>query len=73
MEPESRYRCGACGNLTRFDVLATRRTRRFVHFSLAGDPSVDEEEVIEETIEAVTCRWCNATGAQIEVLPRTDA
>jgi hypothetical protein len=71
MEPESRYRCGACGNLTRFDVLSTRRTRRFVHFSLSGDPAVDEEEVIEETIESITCRWCNASGDQIEIVPRS--
>lgn len=73
MEPETRYRCGACGNLTRFDVLATRRTRRFVHFSLAGDAQVDEEEVIEETIEGVTCRWCGATGDQIQIEPRQQA
>lgn len=69
MEPETRYRCGACGNLTRFDVVSTERTRRFVHFSLAGDAQVDEEEVIEQTIEAVTCRWCGATGDQIEIMP----
>lgn len=73
MEPGSRYRCSACGNLTRFDVLATQRTRRFVHFSLSGDSTVDEEDVLEETIEAIICRWCNATGDQIEISPRGEA
>ena len=32
-----RYRCVACGNLTRFDVVANRRTRSFHHYSLAGE------------------------------------
>jgi len=33
----TRYRCTGCGNLTRFDVVATRRTKAFHHFSVAGD------------------------------------
>ena len=28
----NRYRCSGCGNLTRFDVVVTRRTRAFHHF-----------------------------------------
>jgi hypothetical protein len=32
----TRYRCSACGNLTRFDVVASRRTRSFHHFSVGG-------------------------------------
>ena len=68
---ETRYRCAACGNLTRFDVLARRRTRQFLHFSLAGEPSVEEEEVLEEEIESVTCRWCGSSDS-IEIVPRVD-
>lgn len=64
----TRYRCSACGNLTRFDVTATRRTRAFHHFDLAGELTVEEEEVLEETIEHVGCRWCGATGSAIEVM-----
>lgn len=56
-----RYRCGACGNLTRFDVVAIRRTRSFHHFSIGGELSVDETEVLSETVEAVTCRWCGSS------------
>lgn len=69
--PDTRYRCGACGNLTRFDVLARRRTRQFLHYTLAGEPTVEEEEVLEEDIESVTCRWCGSSGS-IEVVPRVD-
>ncbi|TML79366.1 MAG: hypothetical protein E6G04_05890 [Actinobacteria bacterium] len=68
----TRYRCAACGNLTRFDVEARRHTRRFLHFSLAGEPTVEEEEVLEETIERVTCRWCG-NSEQIETIPAVSA
>lgn len=64
----TRYRCSACGNLTRFDVTATRRTRAFHHFDLAGALTVEEEDLLEETIEHVACRWCGATGAAIETV-----
>lgn len=64
-----RYRCRGCGNLTRFDVVATRRTRAFHHFSVGGDLSVEDETVLDEHIDAVECRWCGASGDSIEVLP----
>jgi hypothetical protein len=63
-----RYRCGACGNLTRFDVVTTRRTSAFHHYSVGGDLTVEEEQVLEEIVERVTCRWCGASGDGIEVL-----
>lgn len=61
-----RYRCSGCGNLTRFDVVAVRRTRAFHHYSIGGDLEVEDEEVLEERVEQVTCRWCGAGGATIE-------
>ena len=61
-----RYRCRSCGNLTRFDVVATRRTSAFHHYSVGGDLNVEEEEVLEERVERVTCRWCGASGDSIE-------
>lgn len=68
--PERRWRCGACGNLTRFDVVRTLRSREFVHVSLAGDQEVQEREVLSETIERVTCRWCAAVdGVVLEPRP----
>ena len=66
---DSRYRCRACGNLTRFDVVATRRTRAFFHYSVGGDLDVEEETVLDEQVESVTCRWCGAAGESIEVVP----
>jgi hypothetical protein len=72
MDPDTRYRCNACGNLTRFDVVATRKTRQFLHYSLAGEPSVEEEEVLAEDVERVTCRWCGSSES-IERIPRVSA
>ncbi len=69
----TRYRCRACGNVTRFDVVATRRTRAFHHYTIGGDLEIEEEEVLGERIEQVTCRWCNGTGDQIEVSEADEA
>ncbi len=57
----TRYRCAACGNLTRFDVTTTRRTRAFHHFSLGGELAIEEEEVLSEVVEQVSCRWCGSS------------
>ena len=62
-----RYRCAACGNRTRFDVTVTRRTRSFYHFSLAGELTVEDQEVLSEETEDVACRWCG-TGRSVEEL-----
>lgn len=58
-----RWRCAQCGNLTRFDVVRTVRSRDYVHLDLAGEPRVEESRVLEETIEQVRCRWCGAEDA----------
>jgi hypothetical protein len=60
----SRYRCTGCGNLTRFDVTSTRRTRAFHHYSVGGELQVEDVETLSETIEEVRCRWCG-TGATV--------
>ena len=65
----SRYRCTACGNLTRFDVTTTRRTRAFWHYTVGGERSVEEEQVLDAVVESVVCRWCSASGAAIEEIP----
>ena len=36
-----RYRCTACGNLTRFDVVETTTVRSFHHFTVGGDLTVE--------------------------------
>jgi hypothetical protein len=58
-----------CGNLTRFDVLRTTKAREYVHADLAGEQQVEERELIEDVVEHVTCRWCNAVD-QVELVPR---
>jgi hypothetical protein len=62
----ARYRCSACGNLTRFDVVTTRRTSAFHHFSVGGDLTIEEEQLLDETVERITCRWCGAGAESIE-------
>jgi transposase len=59
----SGYRCSACGNKTRFDVTESKRVRSFVHFTLAGEPTIEEEEVLEHSVERVQCRWCGSAEA----------
>lgn len=65
----TRWRCALCGNLTRFDVQRSTRAREFVHVSLAGEPVVEERQLLAETVEQVTCRWCGRTDS-VEVVPR---
>ena len=65
------YRCDGCGNKTRFDVFETKSVRAFQHFTLAGEMSVEEEEVLTRTVERVVCRWCGRSEGVVEVEPRT--
>ena len=70
--PTTRWRCTLCGNLTRFDVTRTTRATEFVHVDLSGEPRVEERDVLADTIERVTCRWCNAVD-QVELVDRPAA
>jgi hypothetical protein len=65
----TRWRCSRCGNLTRFDVTRSTRAREYVHLDLAGEPVVEEREVLADTIESVRCRWCDAANS-VELVPR---
>ena len=67
MSSSPRYRCTSCGNLTRFDVTTSRRTRAYHHFTVGGALSVEDEQVLDEHVESVECRWCGAAG-RVEVL-----
>ena len=68
----ARYRCTACGNLTRFDVTATRRTRSFHHYTVGGELTVEGTEVLEELVEEVSCRWCGSARAVEPIASRSD-
>jgi hypothetical protein len=63
----ARYRCTSCGNLTRFDVTTTRRTRSYHHYTVGGELSIEDEQVLAEELESVECRWCGTAGV-VEVL-----
>ena len=62
-----RYRCAACGNLTRFTVTTLSRTTAFHHFTVGGELRIEDEELLDERVEDVTCRWCG-NGAAVVVL-----
>jgi DNA-directed RNA polymerase subunit RPC12/RpoP len=57
------YRCEACGNRTRFDVFETKSVRAFHHFTLGGEVSIEEEEILEHEITKVACRWCGSADS----------
>jgi hypothetical protein len=67
----TRWRCGACGNLTRFDVTRVRRTTEFWHVDLAGEHRVEESTTHQEEVADVTCRWCGRSDA-VTLVPRAD-
>ena len=62
-----RYRCTACGNLTRFAVVETTTVRSFHHFTVGGDLTVESPETIRHTVESVDCRWCGH-GRNVEII-----
>lgn len=68
----TRWRCTLCGNLTRFDVTRSSRTVEYVHLDLTGVPTVEERQVLSDTVESVRCRWCNAED-RIELVDRPAA
>ncbi len=70
--PASRWRCSACGNLTRFDVTRRSHVVEFVHLDLAGQARVESREVLEDVVERVRCRWCDRDDAVV-LVERLDA
>ena len=65
--PASRYRCTACGNLTRFDVTTTRKVRAFHHYTVGGELQVEDVEVLIESVDEVACRWFGTGQSVIEI------
>ena len=63
----TRWRCGGCGNLTRFNVTRTSGTTQYWHFDLAGEHTVEESTTQQETVDQVSCRWCGRADAIREI------
>ena len=59
-------RCDACGNKTRFDVFESKRVRQFHHYTLGGDLEIEEEEVLDRTVEKIVCRWCGSSDKIVD-------
>ncbi len=71
-DADHRWRCGGCGNMTRFDVIREAKTSEFWHLDLAGSPKVEDTDTLSERIVSVSCRWCGRDDA-IEVMARPEA
>jgi len=72
MQPAEKPRCTTCGNLTRFDVTTTRRTKAYHHYTTGGELTIEDEQVLDEAVELVECRWCGPSG-RIEMIPNPAA
>ena len=48
-------------------MTSTRRTRSYHHYTVGGELSVEEEQVLEESLESIECRWCGSAGV-VDVL-----
>jgi len=64
---DPRYRCGGCGNLTRFDVTISQKTKAFHHYSVGGDLAIEDEQVLERNVDGVVCRWCGHGRSVVEI------
>lgn len=71
-DAQTRWRCAACGNLTRFDVVRSLRVREFWHVALSGEPAVEETQTLAEVVEEVRCRWCSAADT-VALVARPEA
>lgn len=40
-------------------MVDTVRRKQFHHYTLGGDLDVETEEILEQKIESITCRWCD--------------
>ena len=67
MNTNNRYRCSACGNLTRFDVIKMQRTSEFHHFTTDGKLTIEDQKILEEHIESVECRWSESGVDVVEI------
>ena len=50
--------------------MTSRRTKAFHHYSVGGELAVEDEEVLEEKVESVSCRWCD-NGGKVETIEST--
>jgi hypothetical protein len=69
----SAFVCNACGNKTRFDVFESKRVRSFHHYTLGGDLTIEEEEVLQLSVDKIVCRWCQSTDiSEVPTVPAAE-
>ncbi len=68
-----RYRCDGCGNLTRFDVTVSQRSKAFHHFTVGGELEVEDEEVLSREVDEIVCRWCGHGRNVVEITDEEQA
>ncbi len=66
-DEKARYRCEACGNLTRFDVQATHTVRERLDFSLGGERRVETLEILSRSADLILCRWCGSSREVVRI------
>jgi len=49
-------------------VTTTRTVKAFNHYTVGGALEVEDEQVLAEAVDDVSCRWCGH-GRAVEVLP----
>jgi len=47
-------------------VVASRKTRAFHHYSVGGALAIEDVEILEDSVDEVSCRWCGH-GNAVEV------
>ncbi len=62
-----RYRCDACGNLTRFDVTISQTTKSFHHYTVGGDLVIEDTEIVARRVDEVVCRWCGHGRSVVDI------
>lgn len=68
----TRYRCATCGNMTRFEVVVTRRVEETQRVAVNGSAGSSTSGVVAESIDEVRCGWCG-DHRSIDELGKTGA
>jgi hypothetical protein len=64
-----RFKCNACGGLTRFSIKRSLLVETYYHQTVAGDIIPETPEVLTDEIISVECVWCGH-GKNVEEIER---
>lgn len=64
-----RFRCTACGGLTRFSIKRSLLVETYYHQTIAGDIIPETPVVLADEIISVECVWCGH-GKNVEEIER---